>query len=192
MKNILALFISTALIFTFSILAIVPETSPAALCAEDMRLEAQKLQILKGESGLKHDGVWGDGGRAYGIAQFHLPTFQRLKKLAGRPELNWKKKGDQLWLFDWAIRNGHAHNWTVARWIAAEEKPAFKIEKKHVFKKGSARCPTNKAVHTIPAPEISTPAPEMTQSITPAPPSGPTFEMPLVVHHADVPVVVNI
>jgi hypothetical protein len=163
------MIICSLAMFIFSILSVVPETSPAVIPADEMRLEAQKLQILKGESGLKHDGVWGDGGRAYGIAQFHQATFNTLKKLAGRPELKWKSEKDQLWLFDWAIRNGHAHNWTVARWLAAEEEPAYQIAKKHIIKKGSARCPTRKLVKKS--------APPSPPPIDPVPavsiPSGP-------------------
>ena len=149
----------TLIILCLTVMAVAASTAPAVLCPDEMRLEAQKMEILNGESGYRHYDkqgkiIKGDAGRAIGIAQFHRATFNRLKKLAGRPELNIKKKEDQLWLFDWAMRNGHAHNWTVARWLAAEKKPAFKIDQRHVFKKGSARCPTRKPVTEAPPPEI--------------------------------------
>lgn len=50
--------------------------------------------------------------QAYGIAQFQIRTFKWLKDLAGRPELNWKVKDDQIWLLRWAIDNGYGDLWT--------------------------------------------------------------------------------
>jgi hypothetical protein len=181
MKNKMALLISTMLIFAFSILSVVSETSPAELNADEMRLEAQKYRILQDESGCRHydragNIITGDGGLALGIAQFHRATFESLKKLAGRAELDIMSRDDQLWLFDWAIRNGHAHNWTAARWLAAREKPEFPIAKKYKLVKGSERCPTYQQIkEKLPDPEAPKPLPA-------AAPHGPVFEMPLVVN----------
>lgn len=175
-----SMIICSLAMFIFSVLSVVPETSPAVIDAGEMRLEAQKLKILQGESGCRHYDragkiIRGDGGRALGIAQFHRATFENLKKLAGRPELSILDKDDQLWLFDWAIRNGHAHNWTVARWLAAKEKPEFPIAQKHKLVKGSKKCPTYKPVMAVSAPDVP-------ENIAPRAPSGPVFEMPLVVN----------
>ncbi len=122
--------------------------------------ENQKEQILECESDNRHYDTGGkikkgDGGRAYGIAQFHKKTFEVLKKLARRPELDLKNKDDQLWLFDWALKNGHAHNWTCARWLAAETAPLFKIKKAHILVKGSKKCPTYKLVKKEIVPDSS-------------------------------------
>lgn len=50
--------------------------------------------------------------QAYGIAQFQIRTFNWLKDLAGRPELSWKIKDDQIWLLRWAIDNGYGSLWS--------------------------------------------------------------------------------
>jgi len=64
------------------------------------------------ESGNKHDGVWGDGGLAYGKYQFHKRTFDWMKKKARRPELKRENLQDQEWLFAWALKNGYGSHWT--------------------------------------------------------------------------------
>lgn len=179
--NKLFVFICTVAIFSYSLLLYVPEISPAMLYDNNMRLEAQKYRILHDESGCRHydragNIITGDGGRALGIAQFHRATFESLKKLAGREELDIMSRDDQLWLFDWAIRNGHAHNWTAARWLAAREKPEFPIAKKYKLVKGSERCPTYQQIkEKLPDPEPPKPLPA-------AAPHGPVFEMPLVIN----------
>ena len=80
----------------------------------DVAFEQQKLQILNCESGNRHYGVWGDNGKAYGIAQFHERTFNQFKTEAGYPQLRWESLADQLWLFDWALKNKHSGSWTCA------------------------------------------------------------------------------
>lgn len=86
-----------------------------AVCVKDIKFEQKKIAILKCESQLKHHNVWGDHGKSYGIAQFQLKTFNYLKTLANKPELRWKNCQDQLWLFDWALKNGYGKNWTCYR-----------------------------------------------------------------------------
>lgn len=78
----------------------------------EAEIEREKLSIILCESGARHDGVHGDGGRSYGIAQFQLATFRDFRKEAGRPELRWRSRDDQLWLLDWALRNGYGDRWT--------------------------------------------------------------------------------
>ena len=77
----------------------------------DADVERRKLSIILCESGARHQGVWGDGGRSYGIAQFQYATFNELRKEAGRPDLRWKIRHDQLWLLDWALRHGYGKYW---------------------------------------------------------------------------------
>ncbi len=79
---------------------------------QDAELEREKLSILTCESGLRHEGIWGDGGKSYGIAQFQYATFKDLRTQAGRLDLRWKDMHDQLWLLDWALRNGYGRYWT--------------------------------------------------------------------------------
>lgn len=71
--------------------------------------------IVSCESNWKHEGVWGDNGKAYGIAQFWEGTFYWLAELAGLEKPNWKSKEQQLYLLNWALDNGHANNWTCYR-----------------------------------------------------------------------------
>jgi hypothetical protein len=78
----------------------------------DLGIERTKLQILACESGVRHDGVWGDGGKSYGIAQFQHATFKWMRDQSGRPELKWMSQADQLWLLDWALRRGYGRYWT--------------------------------------------------------------------------------
>lgn len=81
----------------------------------DWKLEKIVSQIVMCESGGRHEGVWGDLDKphpAYGIAQFQRRTFEHFKNMAGRPELKWKNKDDQIWLLKWAIKNNLAHHWT--------------------------------------------------------------------------------
>ena len=78
----------------------------------DLEIEKQKLNILLCESGCKHTGVWGDGGKSYGIAQFQYKTFCDLKGEAGIPSLRWTNREDQIRLLDWALRHGYGKYWT--------------------------------------------------------------------------------
>jgi hypothetical protein len=78
----------------------------------DLDVEKQKLSIILCESGCKHTGVWGDGGKSYGIAQFKYKTFCELRTEAGLPALRWKNRDDQVRLLDWALRHGYGKYWT--------------------------------------------------------------------------------
>ena len=52
--------------------------------------ESQLLSTIQCESGFRHTGVYGDSGLAYGVAQFHKPTFD------GFCEGNYYSAKDQL------------------------------------------------------------------------------------------------
>jgi hypothetical protein len=79
---------------------------------KELQIEREKLSILTCESNIKHTDIWGDNGMSYGIAQFQERTFKELKLKAGKPKLSWKVQADQIWLLDWALRNGYGEYWT--------------------------------------------------------------------------------
>lgn len=74
-------------------------------------------KIMTCESGRHHKGVWGDGGKAYGIAQFHEKTFYRFAKEAHLKNMHWKSRADQIVLLNWALDNGHANSWTCYKMV---------------------------------------------------------------------------
>lgn len=84
-------------------------------------LDILTYKIIQCESSCRHD-VYGDHGKAYGIAQFHRPTFNEFKKRAGRPELKYKCEEDQIWLLKWALRNGLENHWTCAKKVRGKDK----------------------------------------------------------------------
>lgn len=69
------------------------------------------VAVLICESNLRHEGVYGDKGNAYGIAQFWASTFRTFKMLAGM-DLDYKDMDDQIELFSWAMANGKQNHWT--------------------------------------------------------------------------------
>lgn len=81
------------------------------------------MNIIKCESGFRHDAV-GDDGVSRGLAQFREETFYEFaatairqkkwdfKKL-GKPA--WMNPGQQVYLLEWGIRNGHGRRWTCYR-----------------------------------------------------------------------------
>ncbi len=81
---------------------------------EQDKIEQAAYRIILCESGGKHIGCWGAAGE-YGWAQFKKKTFEWMKGLAGRPELKWKNKDDQMWLLKWAIKNNLSSHWTCAK-----------------------------------------------------------------------------
>lgn len=74
------------------------------------------LNIAKCESGFREK-VYGDSGKAYGIYQFHKPTFELFKKKAGAPSLDYKNPDDQIELAVWAFANGLDSHWSCTRII---------------------------------------------------------------------------
>jgi hypothetical protein len=84
---------------------------------ESARVAEMVMIVTNCESSNRHEGIYGDGGKAYGIAQIWEATFHRLARTMGRPELRWKDKRDQLIVLSWAIRNGYGKEWTCGRLI---------------------------------------------------------------------------
>ena len=94
----------------------VPIEQHVTLKAEEYGINAVlALKVLNCESSLRHEGVYGDSGNAYGIAQFWPKTFQMFKSEAGMPWLNYRSKEDQIELFSWAMANGKESHWTCWR-----------------------------------------------------------------------------
>lgn len=54
-----------------------------------------------------------DGRRylAYGLYQFHRPTFMWLARLSGNPKLDWKNPEHQHRVAKWAIQHGYGKLW---------------------------------------------------------------------------------
>lgn len=78
---------------------------------EKVNLLVQTQQIIMCESGWRHDAI-GDGGKSFGIAQFHKATFNRMKKLAGQPQFRWRNPAHQVWLLQWGLQNGYGEEWS--------------------------------------------------------------------------------
>lgn len=80
------------------------------------------ISIAKCESSLRHEGIYGDGGKAYGIFQFHKPTFEEMKRKAKMPDLEYTDQDDQVNLASWAIANKLGSHWTCWRKYQASQK----------------------------------------------------------------------
>ena len=75
--------------------------------------EFKKLnRLVELESNWKVDAL-GDGGKAFGPAQFWETTFNQFKGEAGMPELKYRDPQDQLTLMAWAVRNNLGYHWTT-------------------------------------------------------------------------------
>jgi len=82
------------------------------------------LAIARCESELKHTAV-GDNGLAYGVYQFHRPTFalfekkmRRTGELMENESLDYKSTDDNVRMALWAFQNDKDHHWTCARKVA--------------------------------------------------------------------------
>lgn len=69
------------------------------------------LGIARCESEFRYD-VKGDGGKAYGVYQFHKPTFEEFKVAFGDTSLDYKNPKDAIQLAMWAISQGKQNHWT--------------------------------------------------------------------------------
>lgn len=83
--------------------------------------ETSMIATLRCESEFKHDGIYGDNGKAYGIAQFHEATFNEFKDRAEMPGLDYKSMEDQIQLMAWAFANNSAYHWTCWRKYKAKQ-----------------------------------------------------------------------
>jgi len=78
-------------------------------------------KIIECESSWRPD-VYGDGGKAHGYAQFHKPTFEWLKELSGKTDLDYYEPSDQIELLTWALENGRGYLWTCYRTLYENKK----------------------------------------------------------------------
>ena len=69
-------------------------------------------KIIFCESKGEHEGVWGDKGKAYGIAQFWENTFYWFAEMSGLENPDWKNKEQQIILLDWGLKNGYGEHWS--------------------------------------------------------------------------------
>ena len=65
------------------------------------------FKTIQCESGFKHEGLYGDHGLAYGVAQFHLDTFK-----ANCPDLDYTDMNDQLNCMAKMFTEHQQHQWT--------------------------------------------------------------------------------
>lgn len=83
---------------------------------EEVALLERVYAVAECESGLKHEGCWGDNGRAYGILQFHEPTFKWLCQISGIKG-DWMDREDQLRVGMWAFSHGYDYLWTCSKTV---------------------------------------------------------------------------
>lgn len=77
---------------------------------KDLIIEQTIEKIAMCESGYNSHAE-GDNGKSYGVAQFHLATFEWLKDKANQPDLKWKSSDHQIKLLRWALQNGYERYW---------------------------------------------------------------------------------
>lgn len=77
-------------------------------------------EIIQRESSGRHDEVWGDEGKSYGIAQFQERTFYWLAEKASLQDPDWKDESQQIALLAWAVKNGYGGLWTSVRQMEKE------------------------------------------------------------------------
>ena len=69
------------------------------------------LLVARCESEFKTTAV-GDGGKAYGVYQFHKPTFREFAAKSGEEGLEYKDPEDSIKLAMWAFSTGRADHWS--------------------------------------------------------------------------------
>ena len=68
---------------------------------------ADMIAVIKCESNFRHENVYGDGGRAYGLCQFHKPTFDD-----NCEKCNYYSIDDQIDTMAKMFSLGLQHHWT--------------------------------------------------------------------------------
>src|SRR3990167_4442144 len=79
--------------------------------------EADPEELIKTahcESRIRHDGIYGDQGKAFGLFQYWQGTFEAFKKDADMPHLEYKNLESQITLTSWAFSQGwkYKRHWT--------------------------------------------------------------------------------
>ena len=84
-------------------------------------IEVLATKITDCESGSDHQicekGGYCDNGLAYGIAQFHEPTFDWMAGEAGIENPDWKSQHQQEYLLRWALTNKLGSHWTCLKLV---------------------------------------------------------------------------
>lgn len=80
--------------------------------------ETTALSVARCESEFKSTAI-GDGGRAYGVFQFHEQTFREFAKQFGNETLEYKNPEHSIQLAMWALANGKGNHWTCYRKLEA-------------------------------------------------------------------------
>lgn len=118
------------IIFVFTIfILLIPSVNSGNIIPMD-KFGYVKTEVARCESRFVHN-KWGDTNTAYpayGIYQFQKRTFNYLKKIANRPELQWKSEKDQVWLFNWVCN--YENGKYLKYWSCYQ-----KLQKKHVAHK---------------------------------------------------------
>lgn len=68
-------------------------------------------KVIQCESSFNPYPIPGDSGEAFGVAQFHKPTFEAFTKQMG-VKLDYYNPLDQLRVMVWAFNHGLAHHWS--------------------------------------------------------------------------------
>ena len=85
------------------------------IASQEIPISELAQKIIFCESGNRHDNIWGDNGKAYGIAQFWEGTFYGFAKKAGLQNADWKNKEQQIYLLEWALENNLGSHWTCLK-----------------------------------------------------------------------------
>jgi len=83
---------------------------PEILVQQAIIVSPEVYRIIKCESQWVETAI-GDNGRAYGLAQFHRPTWDWLLRLSGK-DLNYYNSQHQIELLTWALENGRGYLWS--------------------------------------------------------------------------------
>ncbi|MCL4437446.1 hypothetical protein M1513_00175 [Patescibacteria group bacterium] len=54
----------------------------------------------------------GDGGKAYGLLQFHYSTFMEFAERVRMHHPHWKNPYQQIYIANWMIRHGYIRRWS--------------------------------------------------------------------------------
>lgn len=80
----------------------------------EVKFVLETSQLIQCESGNRHDEVWGDNNKAYGLFQFWEGTFNDFVKEANMEDMkmDWKSPEHQFRVWKWAYYNGKLNHWS--------------------------------------------------------------------------------
>lgn len=125
-KNLIAILAVVAIITSTPVIASAPtRTMPTKVLSVQETIsyyaelhgasEKQLMAVAKCESSFK-PAIKGDGGRAFGIFQYHRPTFNAFSKLMGQ-KLDYYSYSDQakLTAWIWVHYPSYKSHWTCTK-----------------------------------------------------------------------------